>query len=251
MEASGAGLAAGGGDGAAQGQGDGGEQQDGQQGQATGDAAIAQLAEGLARMESGQEEMRRFLGGIAEQQQGTGQEHQAQQEQHQQQPQPLDLSVFDETAPGYDGQKAAELLQNAMSQTASTEAGRLLQEAIGPLQQQVTDMRRSQETDALTAEFPDLKDEKVAESVVASAQRYATMVGQPELVTSTPFVRLVYMAGRAAELAQKQGGAADGATAATLEGATGASPGSAAQGATTQEALAQAWGQRSDVMAKL
>jgi hypothetical protein len=246
MEASAAGLAgaapAGDAGGGAPGQTPGGEQQQAPQGA----DAIAQMAETLQGLAGTQEEMRQFLSDQA----AAGQQTQ-QQAETPAAPTPPDLSFLDETSPQYDPQKAAERLQEVMRAEAGTETQRLLQEALGPLQQQVGDMQRSQEADALVAEFPELGKAEVAEAVVKTAQQYAEMVGNPELAANTAFVRMTYMAGRAAQLAQQQEGAAAGAGAATLEGAGGASPGGAGQGATqTADSIATSWADRRSVLPK-
>jgi hypothetical protein len=238
MEASGAGLATGS-DGADGGDNDGQEQQ--AAGAGGGNEAIAQLSEQLTTLSSGQDQMREFLEGLAQQQGG---EQEGQQEERQELP---DLSVFDESRPGYSEQQAAEALQQLMQ----TEADRRVQEAVGPLQERVDDMQRDRENDALIAKYSDLGDEKVAQSVVDTAQRYAAVLNQPGLVQSPKFVELVYLAGRATELAQQQqDGAADGAVA-TLEGVGGARPGGAGQGADPAAAIKESWGQRGNVLSKL
>jgi hypothetical protein len=78
-------------------------------------------------------------------------------------------------------------------------------------------------------------------------------MGQPELAANTQFIRVTYLAGRAAQLAQEQQGAAGAPGAATLEGAAGASPGGAAQGGPqeTADSIKQAWSSGSDVLSKL
>lgn len=237
MEASGAGLAAGS-DGAD------GTQQDGQQGDAgTGpDAALSQLGEQLATLSAGQEEMRAFLSGIAEQQEGPSEG-----QEEQQQPEVPDLSFLETEQ---DQAKAAEALQQIMRSEAGSETQKLLQEALTPLQQEVADMRRSQETDALVAKYQDLGDPKVAEAVVGAAGQWAEALGKPELATNVGFLEMTYLAGRAAELAQRQGNAADGGGA-TLEGAGGASPGGAGQGADVAGELAEKWGSGNNVLSKL
>jgi hypothetical protein len=237
MEASAAGLAGpAAGDGGGEGQSQGGEQAP------QGNDAIAQMAETLQGLAGTQEEMRQFLSQQAEATQQSKQE-------------PVtpaaDLSFLDETSPQYDPEKAAQRLSEVMRAEAGTETQRLLQEALSPLQQQVSEMQRSQEADQLVGEFPELGKPEVAEAVVKTAEQYAEMTGHPELAGNTAFIRMTYMAGRAAQLAQQQDGAGSGAGAATLEGAGGASPGGAGQGASqTADSIAQDWSDRRSVLPK-
>ena len=195
-----------------------------------GDAAIAQLAQQLEGLQQGQEETRQFL------------QSNPWAPQPEEEPEPApDLSFLDETNPNYDPNVAAQRLQEVMKQEATSAADAKLQEAIAPLQQQVQELRSQQGADALAAEFPEMKDPKVAQQVVETAEKYAQILNQPELLSNFDFIRMTYMAGRAAQLAQEEG---DGSPqAATLEGAGGASPGGAAQG-TEQLAdqITQNWG---------
>jgi hypothetical protein len=251
MEASAAGLAGGtaSGDGqAADGQqgSDGapaqGEQAQGQQ----GDAAIAQMAETLQGLSSSHEEMRQIL-------EAQGQQQGTQQQQQEQQPPAADLSFLDEASPNYDPQRAAERLTEVMREQAGVATQAELAKVLAPLQQQVSDMQRAHEADALVAEFPDLGKEEIAGPVVKAAEQYAHMVGTPELASNTAFIRMTYLAGQAAQLAQQQQqGAAGAPGAATLEGAGGASPGGAGQGASqTADSIRESWSQGSDVLARL
>lgn len=251
MEASAAGLA-----GAASGDGEG--QAQGQQGaegapaqgeqsqqQATGDAAIAQMAETLQGLTDSQEQMRQIL-------EAQGQQPAEQQQQEQEQPPAADLSFLDETSPNYDPQRAAERLTEVMREQAGVATQAELSKALAPLQQQVSDMQRAHEADALVAEFPDLGKEEIASAVIKTAHQYADMVGTPELASNTAFIRMTYLAGQAAQLAQQQEGAAGAPGAATLEGAGGASPGGAGQGDTqTADSIRESWTQGGSVLAKL
>jgi hypothetical protein len=260
MEASAAGLAgAASGDGGEQAQGQqgqqgaegaqAGEQTQQQQGQLTGDAAIAQMAEQLQGMAPVHEQMREFLSSQAEQQQAAQQQ---QQQQQQEEAAAADLSFLDENSANYDPAKAAERLTEVMRQQAGVATQAELAKVLGPIQEQVSNMQRQQEADALVTEFPELGEAETAQAVVKTAEQYAEMVGQPELAANTAFIRMTYMAGRAAQLAQQQEGAAAAPGAATLEGAGGASPGGAAQGAEqTAESIGEKWGARTNVLSKL
>ena len=242
MEASAAGLAA-----TASGDGEGQQQQQGGQpaengAQPQGQDAIAQMAQTLQGLSEGQEQMREFLVGMG-----------AQPEQPVEEQQPgADLSFLDETSPNYDPQQAAERLTQVMREQAGVATQAELAKALGPLQEQVSNMQRAQEADALVAEFPELGQPQTAEAVVKAAGQYAELMGMPELAANTQFIRVTYLAGRAAQLAQEQG-AAGAPQAATLEGAAGASPGCAGQGGPqeTAESIRQAWSGGSDVLSKL
>lgn len=256
MEASGAGLAAGGdAGGQQQGQaagGDGGGQQgagDAAQAgqQQTSEATIAQMAETLQGLAGTQEEMRQFLATQAE----AGAAAADAATQQQEQPKPADLSFLDESSPQYDPEQAAARFDQVMREAAGSEAQRLMQEQLAPLQQQVADMRTEREADTLMGEFPELGKPEVAAEAMKTVELAAEQIGRPELAGNAQFVRYIYMAGRAAELAQKQDGAS-GAGVATLEGAGGASPGGADQGAeAAANAIGERWAGRTNVLAKL
>jgi hypothetical protein len=202
------------------------------------------MAAQLQGLSDSQEQMRQFLEGQSQQQPAE--------QQQEQQPPAADLSFLDEASPNYDPQRAAERLTEVMREQAGVATQAELAKVLAPLQQQVSDMQRASEADALVAEFPDLGKSDVAEPVVKAAGQYAEMVGMPELASNTAFIRLTYLAGRAAELAQQQEGAAGAPGAATLEGAGGASPGGAGQGDTqTAESIAASWSRGNDVLAKL
>lgn len=232
MEASAAGLAAGGEGNASE--GDQGTQ--GQQEAPQGDAAIAQFTEQLQSMQQAQQQQWEFL--------QNNPALQPAEEKPAEQP-PPDLTFLDETHPNYDPEQAAQQLQQLISEQAK--AG--IQEAIGPLQTQLQELQSQQGADALTAEFPELAKPEVAEALVKQAEQQAQIIGQPELVSNFAFLRVLYMAGRASQLQQQQNGSADGAQAATLEGAGGASPGSGQQGAVpTGDSIAEGWSKQRSVL---
>jgi hypothetical protein len=221
------------------------QQQQGQEqngGPPQGNDAIAQMAETLQGLSEGQEQMREFLGGL-----------QQQPAEEPQQPAPADLSFLDENSPQYNPEQAAQRLTEVMREQAGVETQQQLQQALGPLQAQVSDMQRAQEADALVAEFPELGQPETAQAVVNAAGQYAELMGQPELAANTNFIRVTYLAGRASQLAQEQQGAAGAPGAATLEGAGGASPGGAGQGTQQQTAdsIRESWARGSDVLGNL
>lgn len=231
MEASQAGLAA----------SDGQQQGDAQNGEGQGDAnaqmaqQIESLANTLPQLQQSQEQMREYLQSNPW----------APQDETQEEPQVADLSFLDESSPQYDPNAVAQRLSEVMKQEASTEAERLMQEKLAPIQAQVQEMKSQQGADELAAEFPELKDAKVAQQVIEHAEQQAQILGHPELVGNFQFVRQVYLMGRAMQLSQEQRG--DGAPAATLEGAGGASPG--AQGATpTADSVTSTWGQNQKLL---
>lgn len=249
MEASAAGLA-----GPASGDGEAAQngqqapaqgQQEGQQQAPQGDAAIAQMAEQMAAMSGTQEEMRAFLQAQAEQIQQT--QTATQQEQQQQ----IDTSFLEDTS--LTPQQAAERLQTEIDKRAEIKAQALVDARVAPLEQSIGTMQQNQEADALVAEFPDLGKPEVAQAVLQEAERWATAIQQPEMAHNAQFLKMTYMVGRAAQLAQEQG-AAGAPNAATLEGAGGASPGGAGQGASqqqeTSDSIAAKWGERKSVLPK-
>lgn len=160
-------------------------------------------------------------------------------------------SIADEPDPA----KAAQALKEMVETAAERRAQQLVEEKVGPLQETVSGMQQQRDADMLIAEFPDLGKPEVAKEVMASAEDLAKLMGQPELAGNAAFVRQTFLAGRASQLAQEQqNGAAQAPGAATLEGANGASPGGAGQGATPQqqsEAREKAWGGRQNVLSKL
>lgn len=213
---------------------------EGEQGSQTGEAqqgdqAITQLADQLQQLTTSQEETRQFL-----------QSNPWAPQEEQQTPEVPDLSFLDENSPQYDPEQAAQRLQQVMQAEAGSEVERRMQEQLAPLQQQVQELRSQQGADALAAEFPEMKDPKVAQEVVDTAEKYAGILGQPELLSNFDFIRMTYMAGRAAQLQNEEGTSPQ---AATLEGANGASPGAPQQGAVpTGDQIAERWSKRSSVL---
>lgn len=231
MEASVA-AAPGTGDGAGEGQQQ--QQQSGeQQGQQpTGDAALAQLAEGLQTQGESLEQMREFLASNPWTPPPAAEA-----------PAPPDLSALSD--PNVTPEQAAEQLAKVMDERATEKA----QELVKPLMDQVGEIRAEREVDTLVTEFPELGEPETAKAVLSYAEDAAKLVGNPELATNVQFIRQCYMAGRAAQLAQQQRGAGP-SNAATLEGAGGASPGGATQGTPEQqaEAIGEKWGARRSVL---
>jgi hypothetical protein len=159
MEASGMGQGTGG-DGGQQ-----GDQQGGEQGQ--GGPDLAALQGTLAQHGETLESMREFM---QELRQAQGQETDPQQEQ--QADLDLDLSYLDPAvAAGMDPDALSQQLQQTISQAADQIADRKVNERIGPVEQQMNEMRRSQEVTALVGEFPELGEADTAQQVLSAAQR--------------------------------------------------------------------------------
>jgi hypothetical protein len=100
-----------------------------------------------------------------------------------------------------------------------------------PLQQQVEQARREtqeakleSEYRQLASEFPDLGERETMEEVLSVARDFATARGLPPKMAADPaLLRMVYMAGVAAEIAQAEAGMEEPGTA-HLEGGAGSSP---------------------------
>lgn len=214
MEASAAAGQAGG-DGAAQGEGEGTADQ--QQG-----PDVAALAEQLGSLSSSQEAMREALQQI-QQSPALREQAEAVEEQHP----GIDLSFLNEADP-FD----PEALKTAMESVAQQTRDQVLQEHVAPLAERLDGMQFEQDAARLFAEFPELGDPEVAEPLLKPgglAEQMAMELGLPEqaakdLAAKPAFVRLAYMASRAAAAAQEEEGA-ESPAAAHLEGGSGARPG--------------------------
>jgi hypothetical protein len=104
---------------------------------------------------------------------------------------------------------------------------------LAPLQQQVEQARRETQEAKLEAEyrqlaseFPDLGDRDTMEEVLSVARDFATARGLPPTTATDPaLLRMVYMAGVAAEIAQAEAGMEEPGMA-HLEGGAGGAPSS-------------------------
>lgn len=152
---------------------------------------------------------------------------------------PPDLSFLSPEQDTYDPNQAAELLGRVIDQNVDQRT----QAALAPLQEQLASFQLDQEAAALAQEFPELNDDEAIERVFADADKYAQQMKQPELAGSIPFARLVYMAGRAAELANEE--QSPDVRTATLEGAGGA--GAASSGGDRAEDALLAGARRSSL----
>jgi len=225
MEASQAGLAA---------SGDGqGEAQD------QGHDAIGQLGERLSAFEQSaqeaQEENRKILQNAPWMQQA---------EEEPQAPPPPDLSSFDENSPNYDPENAAQRLQEIMQEQGKSAAQQALEEQLGPMREELAELRSQRAADDLAAQFPELEKPEIAKQVIEKTGEYAQMIGDPSLEGNFDFIKLVYMASKAAQRQAEDTGR-ESPNAATLE-AGGASP-AGSQGQPSGEQLTdlvtQNWGQ--------
>lgn len=203
-----------------------GQQQEAQQQQQPG--IDPGLLEQLGTLPEQFEQMRQFM----EQSQLPG--DQQQQDQTAAEQEQVDLSFVDPTSPTYNPQQAAEqLLQVLQAQNAQA-----VQEAVAPLQQQLSDVQNAREADALASEFPDLQNPETADAVFKATSEWVQAAGlPPEAAGNMQVVRAVYMMGRAAELHNEEQGQEGQQDAATLEGAGGASPAGTGQGMTAESIL--------------
>jgi hypothetical protein len=140
----------------------------------------------------------------------------------------LDLSFLDPGDPQYDPTQLAEQLSGLVDQVAQQR----LEAGLAPIQEQVQDMRREREWQAVADQFPELVNEEVARPVFQLAKEMAEHNGHPELQQEPWFVRMVYTAGKALEAANEEG--AEAPSAAHLEGGGGAAPAGSQVDAMTQ-----------------
>lgn len=230
MEASGAGLSAGG-DGTTA--GDAGE---GGTATATApDAAAVQGNDGLMEylqsfeqnlrgdLEAQRDDLLSEIRGPSPEQRAA----QAAQEAAQQRPQ-VDAAVLDTSSPTYDPQAAAQALASAMQ----TEAERIATEKTAGVQKGLDDLNRSLATQDLVQKYPDLQKDDVAEALMKQAGLDAHAIGHPELAQNPAFWERTHLAMEGVKASAAQRGA-DG-NVGTLEGGGGPGPGAAAQSASGQ-----------------
>jgi hypothetical protein len=202
--------------------GEAAQQTQGQNGGGEGDAQQQQaqpdfgaLSQQLEQLAGGQEELRQFLASNPAFQQ------QEQQEEAEPASPEVDLSWLDPADPTYDPEQMSQRLTDSVGQYVQ----QAIQQGTAPVMEQMQDMQREQAAERLVNEFPDLRDQQVAEEVVRASHEYAGALGMPQLGNDPGFWRLVYLSGRAIDSAQKEGSGDPGA--AHLEGGGGANPGSA------------------------
>lgn len=139
-------------------------------------------------------------------------------------PEEIDYSFLNEQQ--YQADPDAALKQ--LSQVIRDEARKVAQEAVTPVRQEVQQERETRELDALSQRYPQLQDEKVAAELIKQSQAFMAESGLPkEHATNPRVLEKLFLASRA----RAQNEDDPNSTAATLEGAGGASPGGAGQGA--------------------
>ncbi len=209
--------------GAAPAQGDG-AQQGAADGQAQAPAAVIppEVQQQLETFGQGQAELRQLIQGLGERIPEPAPVAEAE-------PEPIDLSRFMDPLVDPEAQQLqAQQLQQVIDQRIADGVRRGVEQAVGPLQQQVAAMRETMDTRELVEEFPFLgSDPQSAEQVFETAGMIAQAEGWPaELAQSKQFIRMVTLAGigtRALE-AESQEGDAGADPGAQLEGAGGAGP---------------------------
>lgn len=203
-------------------QADGTESQSQQQQQA--EPTLADIHSTLQQFGSDVESMRDHLA-TEPWKPADGQEGQQQQQQQQQAPEDLDFSFLDENAPTYQGPEAA---MQQLGELIRGEAQKIATDQVAPLKQEIQQERHDRQFEALSDKYPQLQDEAVAQELLKVTAQVVEQEGFPkELALHPGFVERIYLASRAQE--QNQDGGDAGA--ASLEGAGGASPGGAGQGA--------------------
>ena len=220
---------------AATGQGQQGEAQTGQQGEAQqgdgGQPDWGALTDTLGQLGQGQSEMREMLQGWQQQ----GQQDPQQQQQPAEQPAELDLSWLDSGDPEYDrqvAQRMGQAFETAMQQREQN-LMQQVEERFGALDERLTDSEYERQFTQLASEFEELQNPETVNQVNSIADQYVDACGWPESMKGHPqLLRLVYMAGRAADAAQEEGQQQQepgGSGAAHLEGGGGANPGAGGQ----------------------
>lgn len=179
---------------------------------------IGSLAEQLATLNGGMEDMRNFLQTAPWQQQAD--DGQQQQDEGDGQD-PFDLSFLDPQDPGYDPEQIASSLQQVVDRAVEQRVNTAIQQHVAPVADRTAELQREREAEALVTEFPALGDQETAQQLVHVAGQVAETYGHPELASEPWFWRTIYMAGQAADMASQEG---DAPRAATLEGGGGAAP---------------------------
>lgn len=137
----------------------------------------------------------------------------------------LDFGFLDDQRPGFSQEDAARQLTDLIR----GEAQRIAGEQLTPVQQEIAAERQERGLNELSGRYPQLQDEKVAGEVLDTAQRWVEAAGlPPESAFNPHVVETIFLAARAREQSQQ---GPDGSPAAVLEGAGGASPAGAGQGA--------------------
>lgn len=233
MEASGAGL----------GQGDAGQQGgdgEGQQQGGFGQAEFGQLNQTLQAIGQGQEGLRELLqnqlagqqqeGGEGEGDDGLGE---------------IDLSFLDPASVGFDPAQIGPQLQQVIRDQATAQAQQIIQQQLNPVTERFDAFERNQQLSDLAAEFPELTQEENARQVFGLARQVTDAFGWGEQMAGDPrFVRILYLAGRAADAHNEEEAQGGQPGAALLEGGGGARPSGVGQGQDMGELITGGGGRR-------
>jgi hypothetical protein len=188
-----------------------------QQGEAAGEA---QAAPDYAALLQGQQELGENMAQMREFLQSNPWQSQ-EQETGEPQVEAPDLGFLETGDQGYD-QELAQGLQNLISQQASQQ----VQQAVGPLQEQLQQMQRMNAAQELVGEFPELNDRDHAQRIIGMSREYAEMMGRPELADEPQMWRLMHLANAAMVSAKEE---QETNPAAHIEGAGGAGAGQQSQ----------------------
>lgn len=112
----------------------------------------------------------------------------------------IDPSFFEEPGQGQQGGMDPQQLLSVVQELADKRAA----EAVGPVQQQLAEMRRDSEARDLEGRYPALQDPKNAEAALNAAQQYAQAFGRPELALEPRFIEMAWLAQSGAQLAQSE-----------------------------------------------
>jgi hypothetical protein len=240
MSAPGAPAAQAGGDAGGEGEGAlrGALQGDAHEGQHRPD--VGALAQQLEQVASGQQELREFLTSQPWQQ-GDPAALQQQHSLEQQAPAlgDVDLSFLDDLDDpdddvGGDGDDPEAFADRVLGSTEQFAAAAVheavaplaegMQQALAQQDQRLEDMRLQTEFRQLAEEFPELEDGEAQQAVFEQAAVVAQAIGQPAAAGEPQFIRIIYMAAKAAEMAADEEGREYVDSAAHLEGGGGANP---------------------------
>jgi hypothetical protein len=139
----------------------------------------------------------------------------------------IDLSWLDTGDPQLD-QQMAENFKTLVDTAVNQRVEQAVQQHVTPLAQQQAELKRGQEADLLTNEFPEMAQPEVAREVIKNAVEAAETFGHPELAQEPWFWRQTYLVGRALDAAAEEEGS-EQPHVAHLEGAGGAVPGGGQQ----------------------
>lgn len=140
----------------------------------------------------------------------------------------IDLSFLDDERVASDPAELARRLQSTIADAVKSQAETLVEQRMAPLSEQMKAQQFDRDAQALIQEFPEMEDPQIAEHVVGTTARYVdTHFGhlppdaQAALKGSPHLYKVMFMAGRAAEAAQNEGGDSPSLH---MEGGGGAAP---------------------------